>query len=98
MALENRAARMPGPQKDLECVNLPLNRPGAGEVLVRNYAIAIQPLDAKMLLSGYSGAVNLHNYPALLGTSGAGIIEELGEGVDGFAIGDRVVFDTKAYT
>ena len=72
------------------------NHPGPGQVLVRNHAIAIQPLDAKMLLSGYGGAGAMQSYPALLGSSGAGVVEELGEGVTGLAVGDRVVFDTKA--
>ncbi|KAF2792497.1 oxidoreductase domain-containing protein [Melanomma pulvis-pyrius CBS 109.77] len=97
MALENRAAQIPGPKRALEVTSLPANHPAPGEILIRNHAIAVQPLDAKMLLSGYGGAGALQNYPALLGTSGAGVIEELGEGVNGLNVGDRVVFDTKAY-
>jgi len=50
-----------------------------------------------MLLGGYAGAGALQTYPALLGTSGAGTVEELGDDVTGFVVGDRVVFDTRAY-
>ena len=64
--------------------------------MIRNHAVAIQPLDAKMLIAGYGAAAQL-NYPAVLGTGGAGIIEEVGEGVQILTVGDRVVFDTKAY-
>ena len=97
MAFENQAVRIPGPKQPLEVTNLPASQPLPGEILVKNYAIAIQPLDAKMLLSGYGGAGAMQNFPFSLGTSGAGVIEVLGEGVEGFAVGDRVVFDTKAY-
>ncbi|KAF2034052.1 GroES-like protein [Setomelanomma holmii] len=91
-----RAAIFPGPEKALELADVPIDHPAPGEVLIRNRAVALQPLDAKMLIAGY-GPVTSLQYPAVLGTSGAGIVEELGEGVGGFEIGDRVVFDTKAY-
>ncbi|ORY13420.1 oxidoreductase domain-containing protein [Clohesyomyces aquaticus] len=96
MTSENLAAIFPGGGKVLEVTSCPVNHPAKGEVLIRNYAVAVQPLDAKMLLTGYGGAVSL-NYPAILGTSGAGIVEELGEDVSLLRIGDRVVFDTQAY-
>ncbi|KAF2740835.1 oxidoreductase domain-containing protein [Polyplosphaeria fusca] len=96
MASEHLAALVPAAGKALDVSSVPVNHPGPGEVLVRNHAIAIQPLDAKMLLGGYGGGGALQNYPALLGSSGAGIIEELGEGVTGLTVGDRVVFDTRA--
>jgi NADPH:quinone reductase-like Zn-dependent oxidoreductase len=97
MALENCAVYIPGPKQPLEVTTLPASQPLSGEILIKNYAIAIQPLDAKMLLSGYSGAGAMQQFPFSLGTSGAGVVEVLGEGVEGFAVGDRVVFDTKAY-
>ncbi|PSN74226.1 oxidoreductase domain-containing protein [Corynespora cassiicola Philippines] len=96
MALKNRAALVPASGKALEIVSVDPVHPGPGEVSVRNHAIAIQPLDAKMLLAGYGGAGSL-DYPAVLGTSGAGVVEEVGENVVGIDVGDRVVFDTRAY-
>lgn len=92
----NRAAIMSGPGKGLTVNDVEMSHPATGEVLIRNHAIALQPLDAKMLVVGYGPAASLQ-YPAVLGTSGAGVIEELGTGVSGFQVGDRVVFDTKAY-
>jgi NADPH:quinone reductase-like Zn-dependent oxidoreductase len=97
MALENRAAVIPAPGKPLELIAVEASHPATGEVLIRNHAVAVQPLDAKMLLGGYAGAGALGSYPAMLGTGGAGVIEEVGQDVEGFAVGDRVVFDTRAY-
>jgi NADPH:quinone reductase-like Zn-dependent oxidoreductase len=97
MALENHAVRIPGASQPLEMTVFPASQPSPGEILVKNYAIAVQPLDAKMLLSGYGGAGAMQNFPFSLGTSGAGVVEVVGEGVEGLAVGDRVVFDTKAY-
>lgn len=80
----------------MEIVDAEANQPGPGEILVKNEAIAIQPLDAKMLLGGYRGAGGVGKYPAVLGTSGAGTVEVVGEGVSEFTVGERVVFDTRA--
>lgn len=87
---------MPGPGKTLEVTNTEAPHPAPGEVLINNHAVALQPLDTKMLIAGYGPASQL-KYPAVLGTSGAGVVEELGEGVTGLKVGDRVVFDTAAY-
>jgi NADPH:quinone reductase-like Zn-dependent oxidoreductase len=92
----NRAAVLPKPGKLLEVMDTNVHHPALGEVLIKNMAIALQPLDAKMLIAGYGPAASLQ-YPAILGTSGSGVIQELGEGVTAFKVGDRVVFDTKAY-
>lgn len=96
MATNNSAALMSGPGKPLEVAKADPIHAGPGEVLIRNYSIALQPLDAKMLIAGYGPAAQLA-YPAVLGTSGAGIIEDVGDQVQGLARGDRVVFDTTAY-
>jgi NADPH:quinone reductase-like Zn-dependent oxidoreductase len=96
MAMTNRAAIFAGPGKALEVVNVDVNNPAHGEVLIKNQAIALQPLDSKMLIAGYGPAASL-KYPAVLGTSAAGVIQEVGKGVTGLSVGDRVVFDTRAY-
>lgn len=96
MATTLRVALISNPGKPLEITDADTLHAGLGEVLIRNHAIALQPLDAKMLIAGYGPAAHLA-YPAVLGTSGAGIIEVVGEHVQGLAVGDRVVFDTKAY-
>ncbi len=63
--------------------------PGRGEVLVRVHAVSINPVDFKMR----SGAAKDHfpvTFPGILGRDVAGIVAALGEGVDGFKVGDRV--------
>lgn len=96
MATTHRVALLNGPGQALAIADADDIHARQGEVVIRNYSIALQPLDAKMLIAGYGPAARLA-YPAVFGTSGAGIIEALGEDVQGLAVGDRVVFDTKAY-
>jgi len=60
--------------------------PGPGEVLVRLRASALNHLDV-WIRKGLPSVPK----PRILGADGAGTVEALGEGVDGFAPGDRVV-------
>ncbi|KAH7071597.1 oxidoreductase domain-containing protein [Paraphoma chrysanthemicola] len=96
MATTGHAAVFLGAGQALQVTDIEVGRPAPGEVLIRNHAVALQPLDAKMLIAGYGPATSMQ-YPAALGTGGAGVVEEVGEGVGGLKVGDRVAFDTKAY-
>ncbi len=62
---------------------------GAGEVLVRVAATSVNPFDI-MRRSGIAKAVAPINFPGIVGVDLAGTVEAVGEGVDGFAVGDRV--------
>ena len=62
--------------------------PGAGEVLVRIGGTGVCHSDHNI----YSGYRHTDNLPAVLGHEGAGIIEKVGDGVDGLEAGDHVVF------
>ncbi|KAI0080913.1 GroES-like protein [Panus rudis PR-1116 ss-1] len=64
--------------------------PGAGELLVRLEAIALNPLDWKMKEFG----LFIEHYPAVIGNDAAGIVAQVGEGVTSFAVGDKVIFQT----
>ncbi|CAO2652627.1 Nn.00g009100.m01.CDS01 [Neocucurbitaria sp. VM-36] len=90
------AALMLGPGKGLEVSIVQADRLAPREFRTRNFAVALQPLDTKILIAGYGPGAQLR-YPAVLGTSVAGIIEDLGEDVCELNVGDRVVFDTTAY-
>ncbi|KAF8150175.1 chaperonin 10-like protein [Crassisporium funariophilum] len=68
--------------------NLPIPKPGPGEVLVKVKAASLNPVDWKIQKYG----IFVENYPAVIGTDIAGDIEELGEGVTEFKKGDRVFF------
>jgi len=65
----------------------PLYTPKAGEVLVKNGAAAVNPVDWKIQEYG----IFLQFYPNILGTDIAGTVEAVGEGVKGIAVGDRVL-------
>ena len=65
---------------------LELAEPRAGEVLVRMAAVGVCGTD----LHSYKGEWNRPT-PIVLGHEGAGVVEAVGPGVEGVAIGDRVV-------
>lgn len=60
----------------------------AGEIVVRIEAAGVNPLDAK-LRGGVRPSPPITT-PRRLGFDGAGVVTEIGEGVTGFAVGDRV--------
>ncbi|MFS0854577.1 quinone oxidoreductase family protein [Microbacterium sp. 179-I 3D4 NHS] len=60
----------------------------AGEVVVRIEAAGVNPIDAK-LRKGERPSPPITE-PRPVGFDGAGVIESLGDGVEGFALGDRV--------
>ena len=61
-------------------------KPGPGELLVKVHATALNPVDWKIRKYG----VFVETFPAILGSDLAGDVVELGEGVSGFEVGDRV--------
>ena len=69
-------------------VELPIPEPGPGEILIKLQAIGVNPMD--WLLA--SGAIKPMpaQFPMVLGTDGAGVVEQLGEGASKFAVGERL--------
>jgi NADPH2:quinone reductase len=63
-------------------------KPEKGEVLLRHEAVGLNYID----VYHRSGLYPLPPLPAVPGLEGAGVVEELGEGVFGFRIGDRVAY------
>lgn len=77
-----------GPSK-LKYEDFPDPTPGPGEVRVRVLAVSVNPIDWKMR----SGAAKDRfpvEFPGILGRDVAGVVECVGEGVDGFNLGDKV--------
>lgn len=70
----------------LEIVEVSLDAPGPGEVMVKLGASGVCHSDLSVL----DGSLPII-LPAVLGHEGAGIVEEVGEGVTKFAPGDHVV-------
>ncbi|WP_017186128.1 NADP-dependent oxidoreductase [Alkalibacillus haloalkaliphilus] len=63
--------------------------PGDGQVLVKQHATSINPIDWK-LREGYLKEMVPMEFPLILGWDSAGVVEEVGEGVTDFKVGDRV--------
>jgi NADPH:quinone reductase-like Zn-dependent oxidoreductase len=61
---------------------------GPNELVIRNAAVAINPLDCHMQSAG----VFVKEWPAIFGCDVAGVVQEVGPAVSGrFNVGDRVV-------
>ncbi|MDE2112446.1 MAG: NADP-dependent oxidoreductase [Alphaproteobacteria bacterium] len=78
-----------------EIGDIPAPRAGSGEVLIRIAASAVNPFDL-ILRQGFMAQYIPLPLPAVLGGDAAGVVAELGEGVTGLTIGDRVVADFAA--
>lgn len=88
------AAQAGGPEV-LEYTQVAVPRPGAGQALVRVAAAGVNFIDTYRRSGVYP-----QPFPAVLGAEGAGTVVELGPGVTGLAVGDRVAWadgNTGAY-
>ncbi|RDX56944.1 GroES-like protein [Lentinus brumalis] len=63
-------------------------QPGPGDVLVKNVAVGLNPVDWKIQTWG----LFVEKYPAILGLDAAGVVEAVGEGVTSLTKGDRVLY------
>ncbi len=71
----------------LKVVQLPVERPGPGQLLVRVRATGVGSTDLIMLTGGYRFAPKI---PFVPGYEVAGVVEEIGPGVTGIELGQRV--------
>ena len=85
--MKTRAAVAFEAKKPLEIVEVDLEGPKAGEVLVEIMATGICHTDAYTL----SGLDSEGILPSILGHEGAGIVREVGAGVTSVAVGDHVI-------
>ncbi|OQU97208.1 Alcohol dehydrogenase GroES-like domain-containing protein isoform 3 [Cladophialophora immunda] len=87
MALTNRAAWLREVNSPLEVGPSEVGKPGPDEVLVKNRAVAMNPVDWMMQY----GAFPAGPLPRILGNDVAGDVVEVGEGVTRFKKGQRVL-------
>lgn len=73
---------------EFRLIDVPRPTARTSEVLVRIHASAVNPLDTKIRAGAAAHA--RHPFPAILGMDMAGVVEEVGEGVEGFSRGDEV--------
>lgn len=84
----NQAAWLHKANTPLEVGDAPMPTAGPKEIVVRNAAVAINPLDYHMQDSG----VFVSQWPAIFGCDVAGEVHEVGSDVIGrFKKGDRVI-------
>ena len=90
VSVTNSAAWLTAPYSDLTVGDAPYTSAAAGELVIRNRAVAVNPLDEVKQSTGnlmYSWLP----HPSILGEDVAGEVVEVGAGVTGFAVGDRVI-------
>jgi NADPH2:quinone reductase len=71
----------------LQWQTLDVGEPGPGDVRVRHHAVGLNFADTYFRSGLYPAAL-----PAGMGVEAAGVVEAVGTGVSGFAIGDRVTY------
>ncbi|MGX5730796.1 quinone oxidoreductase family protein [Pseudoxanthomonas beigongshangi] len=77
-----------GPPETLRIESIDKPVPGPREVLIRHTAIGLNFVEVYFR----RGTFSVPAFPAVLGNEGAGVVEALGPEVDGFVVGDRVVY------
>jgi hypothetical protein len=83
----NRAAWLKAANTPLEVGPAPMPTAGPGEIIVKNAAIAINPIDWHQQDAG----IFVQQFPAIIGCDVAGEVHEIGSGVERFKKGDRVI-------
>lgn len=76
-----------GPPDVLRVVDVDVPRPGKGQVRIRVKAIGLNRAESMFRSGQY---LEQPKFPAGLGYEAAGEIDEVGEGVEGFSVGDAV--------
>jgi NADPH2:quinone reductase len=84
--------KLGGPEV-LQCSEVAIPSPGPGQVLVQVAYAGVNPADWKNR-EGYLEQYRPYVFPYVIGFDAAGVVAELGDGVEGFAVGDRVFTPT----
>src|SRR5947209_129527 len=68
---------------------LPVPQPGPGEILVRIEAASLNAFDVGVAAGAYREFME-HAFPVIVGKDFAGVVEQLGQRVSAFSVGDAV--------
>lgn len=82
----------PGQEGTFYRTNLPEPVPGPGQVKIKVMAASICASDIHALYNGLMA--DRYRYPVIIGHEGAGVVVEVGEGVEDIRVGDRVTAET----
>ena len=77
----------------LDIVEVDAPELGEGQLLVRVRATGINPFESKLRNGVFEGQISV-TFPAAQGNDVAGVVEQLGPNVEGFAIGDEILGTT----
>jgi NADPH:quinone reductase-like Zn-dependent oxidoreductase len=91
--MSNRAAFLEAEKGQIIVRDADYSQPGEGEVLIKVHACGIQPADVKVA----KYALLAMEYPTVIGSPAAGIVEAVGPGVTKVSVGERVVCGTKVF-
>jgi NADPH:quinone reductase-like Zn-dependent oxidoreductase len=92
---ENQAAWLNASKAyPLEVRSAPYTSPAANEIVIKNRAVAINPIDWMLQQNGTTLMFNWLKYPFILGSDVAGEVVEIGSDVKRFKVGDRVASTT----
>jgi len=86
----NTAAWIKAKKARLDVGPAPYTAPGDDQIVIRNHAAAINPLDWIIQVAG-NVAYRWLKYPTVLGSDVAGEVVEVGQAVTRFRVGDRVL-------
>ena len=84
--MTNQAAVLKEVKATLTIEEHPLPKPGPSDVVIKNHALATNPVDWKMQQAGFL----IDKYPTILGSDVSGEIDAVGSDVKHFQKGDRV--------
>src|SRR5690606_7315202 len=79
-----------GPPDVLHVMEVPEPHAGAGQVRVRVRAAGVQPFDCRVRAGGFPPG-RTFDMPVIPGNEFAGVVDQLGDGVDGFSVGTAVL-------
>ncbi|HEY3338460.1 MAG TPA: NADP-dependent oxidoreductase [Propionicimonas sp.] len=72
-----------------EVQDIAIPEPAEGEVRVQVRAASVNGIDLA-IAAGYLNGMMEHRFPVVLGKDFAGVVDAVGAGVEGYAVGDRV--------